>query len=240
MRQIGFGDMVVGNRSGAWRALGGRLGAYRAPDGRRRGRSAGAHLWRGAPLAEGLASVAPRWRPFARGLPRCRLRTLSSPTACPESPHDQSRTFAHRHPRRRDAGPQGRARCRRSDPRREIAKRLGLVALDRFVVEAEVFAVAGGIATRGSITADVVQACAATDLPVPAHRRPFDLRFLRDIGADASEDEEVEISADDCDVLPLEGDRVDIGEAAVQTLSLALELFRGIPMPTASSPKRAC
>lgn len=110
--------------------------------------------------------------------------------------------------------------------RAAIAKRLGLIALDRFVVEAEVFAVAGGIAARGSITAEVVQACAATDLPVPTHiADPFDLRFLRDIGADASEEEEVEISADDCDVLPLEGDRVDIGEAAVQTLSLALEPF---------------
>ena len=110
--------------------------------------------------------------------------------------------------------------------RAAIAKRLGLIALDRFVVEAEVFAVAGGITARGSITADVVQACAATDLPVPAHiADPFDLRFLRDIGADASEEEEVEISADDCDVLPLEGDRVDIGEAAVQTLSLALAPF---------------
>ena len=95
--------------------------------------------------------------------------------------------------------------------RAAIAKRLGLIALDRFVVEAEVFAVAGGITARGSITADVVQACAATDLPVPAHiADPFDLRFLRDIGADASEEEEVEISADDLAAI----------ERALQTIAI--------------------
>ena len=62
-----------------------------------------------------------------------------------------------------------------------IAKRLGLVALDRFVVTAEVRAVAGGIAAGGRVEANVVQSCAATDMPVPAKLdEAFDLRFLRD------------------------------------------------------------
>src|SRR3546814_12887337 len=38
-------------------------------------------------------------------------------------------------------------------------------------------------------------------------------------------EEEVEIDSADCDILPLEGDRADLGEAAVQTLSLALDPF---------------
>src|SRR3546814_11506087 len=54
---------------------------------------------------------------------------------------------------------------------------------------------------------------------------PFDLRFLRDVDAPVGEEDEIEIGSDDPDLLPLEGDRVDLGEAAVQTLSLAPDPF---------------
>ena len=60
MRQIGFGDMVVGKQVGRMvGALGGRLGAYRAPDGSAALEEALVrNLWRGkAPPAEGLAHV---------------------------------------------------------------------------------------------------------------------------------------------------------------------------------------
>src|SRR5690606_28098447 len=101
-----------------------------------------------------------------------------------------------------------------------------LVALDRFTVAAEVRAVAGGIAATGRIEADVVQNCAATGLPVPAAvAEDFDLRFLRDAMPVTEAEEEVEIGSADCDILPLEGDRADLGEAAVQTLALALDPF---------------
>lgn len=126
-----------------------------------------------------------------------------------------------------DAG-QGRDVAIEADEaaRAAIARRLGLVALDRFIVKAEIRAVAGGIATRGEVDAHVVQSCAATDLPVPARlSEPFDLRFLRDVGAEASAEEEIEIADADCDILPLEGDRIDLGEVGVQTLSLALAPF---------------
>jgi len=113
-----------------------------------------------------------------------------------------------------------------AETRAEIAKRLALVALDRFVVTGEIRAIAGGIGAKGDVQADVVQACAATDLPVQATIvEPFDLRFLRDVDAPVGEDEEIEIDSDDLDLLPLEGDRADLGEAAVQTLSLALDPF---------------
>lgn len=60
MRQIGFGDMVVGKQVGRMMgALGGRLGAYRAPDGSDELKAALVrNLWRGkAPGAAGLAHV---------------------------------------------------------------------------------------------------------------------------------------------------------------------------------------
>ncbi|MHA4839105.1 YceD family protein [Sphingopyxis sp. MSC1_008] len=113
-----------------------------------------------------------------------------------------------------------------TETRARIARRLALVALDRFVVTGEVRAIAGGIGAKGEVQAKVVQACAATDLPVPATIvEPFDLRFLRDVDAPVGEDEEIEIGSEDLDLLPLEGDRADLGEAAVQTLSLALDPF---------------
>lgn len=61
MRQIGFGDMVVGKQIGRMvGALGGRLGAYRAPDGSDAMRAALVrNLWRGhAPDDAHLAHVA--------------------------------------------------------------------------------------------------------------------------------------------------------------------------------------
>ncbi|MBA3942165.1 MAG: hypothetical protein C0520_13225 [Sphingopyxis sp.] len=114
-----------------------------------------------------------------------------------------------------------------AEARARIAARLDLIELSRFAVTAAVRAVAGGIAVRGAIGADVVQRCAATDLPVPARLdEDFDLKYLRDMDAAAgAEDEEIEISDTDCDILPLEDERVDLGEAAVQTLSLALDPF---------------
>ncbi|MCA0208788.1 MAG: DUF177 domain-containing protein [Proteobacteria bacterium] len=120
-----------------------------------------------------------------------------------------------------------------ADAREAIARRLGLVALNRFSLSAEVRVVAGGIAAKGEVSADVVQACAATDLPVPATlAEAFDLRFLRDVDAPASEDDEIEIGSEDLDLLPLDGDRIDLGEAAVQTLSLALDPFPRHPDAT--------
>jgi len=110
--------------------------------------------------------------------------------------------------------------------RERIAARLGLIALDHFALTATLRAVAGGLAATGEVKAEVVQACAATALPVPARiAEPFALRFQRDVDAPAGEDDEVEIGRDELDLLPLEGDRADLGEAAVQTLSLALDPF---------------
>src|SRR3546814_14638883 len=117
---------------------------------------------------------------------------------------------------------QGRAISVEADAgaRAAIARRLGLVALDRFVLTADVRAIAGGIGARGEVSADVVQACAATDLPVPATMtEPFDLRFLRDVDAPVGEEDEIEIGSEDLDLRPLDGHRVQLGRAAEQQRS---------------------
>jgi uncharacterized metal-binding protein YceD (DUF177 family) len=110
--------------------------------------------------------------------------------------------------------------------RARVVRRLGLVDMTRLTVTAEIRAIAGGMAAKGTVRADLVQRCAATDLPVPISlTEAFDLHFLREAALTAKEEEEVEISGEDCDNLPMEGDRIDLGEAAVQTLSLALDPF---------------
>lgn len=112
-----------------------------------------------------------------------------------------------------------------AEARARIARRLSLVELSHFKLTAAVRAVAGGMTVRGEIRAALVQSCAATAMPVPATiAEPFDLKFLRDLPI-AAEDEEIELGSEDIDVLPLEHDRVDLGEVAVQTLSLALDPY---------------
>lgn len=124
---------------------------------------------------------------------------------------------------------QTRAISREADEaeRAEIAGRLDLIDLKSFSFEAKLASVAGGIRAVGHVKAHVVQRCAATDLAVPAKiEEPFDLRFLRDMDGDQSAEEiEVEISSEDCDIVPLENERIDIADAAVQSLSLALDPF---------------
>ncbi|WP_242772847.1 DUF177 domain-containing protein [Sphingopyxis sp. YF1] len=122
---------------------------------------------------------------------------------------------------------QGRSLALVADPaaRAAIARRLGLVSLDMFETDVEVRAVAGGMGVRGTVRAALVQPCAATDLPVAAAvSEAFDLRYLRDIGPVEPEDE-IELGEEEIDTLPLEHDRVDVGEVAVQTLSLALDPY---------------
>jgi uncharacterized metal-binding protein YceD (DUF177 family) len=110
--------------------------------------------------------------------------------------------------------------------RAAVAARLGLEALDRFTVEAVLEPRAGGAILRGTVSADVVQACAATALPVAASMtEAFALRYVESLDLPDDADVEVELGDGDLDVLPFEGGGVDVGEAAVQTLALALDPF---------------
>jgi uncharacterized metal-binding protein YceD (DUF177 family) len=110
-----------------------------------------------------------------------------------------------------------------------IAQRLKLLDVQSFSMDAKLTAIAGGVKLVGTVKAQVVQPCAATDLPVPARiDEPFELHFLRNLDQDISSDDdeiEIEISGEDCEKLPLENERIDVADAAVQTLSLALDPF---------------
>lgn len=112
--------------------------------------------------------------------------------------------------------------------RTALARRFGLLALDRLKAHVHLHREGQAIAASGRIEAAVSQACVATGEPVPATiDEPFRLRFLPEemIG----EAEEIELSEEDCDTIPFAGNLIDIGEAVAETLALALDPFPRSP-----------
>ena len=66
-----------------------------------------------------------------------------------------------------------------------------------------------------------------TEAPVPATiDEPVALRFVAH--AESAPDE-IELSEDDCDTVPIEGSAIDLGEAAAETMALALDPFPRAP-----------
>lgn len=119
--------------------------------------------------------------------------------------------------------------------RAALAQRFALVAIDRLEATFGIRRDLAGILAEGRVQAAVVQACSVTDEPlaVVVDERVA-LRFVAE--ADASE-EELELEADALDTIPYDGAAVDLGEAAAETMALALDPFpRG---PGAAAALRA-
>lgn len=111
--------------------------------------------------------------------------------------------------------------------RAALARRFGLIALDRLAADYTVRRDAAGILARGHLSGAVVQACSVTGDPVPAKiEEDFAIRFLPEGSA---EGDEVELSAEDCDTVFYTGGAIDLGEAAAETLALALDPFPRSP-----------
>lgn len=113
-----------------------------------------------------------------------------------------------------------------SATRAAVAARLGLEALDRLAVTASLERTAVGARLRGTVSAALVQNCAATGLPLARSlTEAFDLRYVAALATPEEADAEIELGDEDCDILPLDQGGVDVGEAAVQSLALALDPF---------------
>jgi uncharacterized metal-binding protein YceD (DUF177 family) len=105
-----------------------------------------------------------------------------------------------------------------------LARRFGLIALDRLDARLHIAPEENSWLVTGTLSADLAQPCVATGVPVPAHvEAPFSVRFVRDL--DSSEAEEIELSDEDCDLIALEGEKIDMGETVAQSLALALNPF---------------
>ena len=78
----------------------------------------------------------------------------------------------------------------------------------------------------------MTQACSLTGEPLPARiDETVDLRFVEEI---VGEEDEIELSADALDTLPIENGVIDLGEAAAETMALALD-----PFPRAAGAEEA-
>jgi uncharacterized metal-binding protein YceD (DUF177 family) len=104
-----------------------------------------------------------------------------------------------------------------------LAKRFGLIALADVEADWTVRLDATGPLIAGKVTAHVTQACVATGDPVvQTITADATIRF---VAADNPEQEEIELSSHDCDVMEHDGQAIDLGEAAAQTLMLALDPY---------------
>lgn len=116
-----------------------------------------------------------------------------------------------------------------ADPgeRAALATRFALISLDRLEARFAVRGEAGAVIATGRVRGEVTQACAATGEPLPVSiDEAVSLRFVADPLAG---EEEVELSADAMDTLPIENGLIDLGEAAAETLALALDPFARVP-----------
>ena len=113
-----------------------------------------------------------------------------------------------------------------------LATRFDLLALAALTAELTAVRDAGGIRVTGTLRAAGEQACVVSAEPVGfVLDEPLDLRFSE---AAVPAAEEVELAGTDLDVLPLDGDALDLGEAVAQSLGLALD-----PYPRAPDAVRA-
>ncbi len=111
-----------------------------------------------------------------------------------------------------------------------LMRRLDLIGLKDFSVEAEIKKWRNGVRITGRITADVMQKCIVTLEPVPDHiDEEFDRGYLpeRDIVGDAKPGQEIEIEDDSelGDLPDVLGETLDLGELASEALSLALSPY---------------
>jgi uncharacterized metal-binding protein YceD (DUF177 family) len=110
--------------------------------------------------------------------------------------------------------------------RAALARRFGWPRVDRLAAEFQVRREADGVRATGRVEGAVTQACSISNAPLVATiDEAVDLRFA----AEPVAGEEVELSADVLDILPIEGGAIDLGEAAAETLALALDPFPRAP-----------
>lgn len=109
------------------------------------------------------------------------------------------------------------------EEREALAKRFGLLAIDSLEARYAIRRDPAGVRATGHLSARVIQACVASHEPVPAAvEEDFDLRFLPEPAEGA---DEVELSEEECDTVFYTGGAIDLGEAAAETLALALDPF---------------
>ena len=110
--------------------------------------------------------------------------------------------------------------------RAALAARFGLVAVERLEARFAIRRDGAGVVARGHVGAAVVQACSVTGDPLPATvEEEVALRFVEP----SADEDEVELDEGALDVMEITGGGIDLGEAAAETMALALDPFPRAP-----------
>lgn len=119
--------------------------------------------------------------------------------------------------------------------RTALARRFALKAIDRLDARLTIRRDASGVIARGHLSGAVTQTCVVTDEPVPARiEEDFAIRFVPEPSDVSDSTDEVELSEDECDTVFYTGSAIDLGEAAAETLALALDPFPRSPNAAAA------
>lgn len=124
------------------------------------------------------------------------------------------------------------------DERTALAKRFDLPAIHNLCAEYRLAQNNERIVFSGTVTSELEQSCAITGKPFPVTlSEPFQIAFVS-AGDTSPSEEEIELEADDCDLIEYTGGRFDLGEAIAQTLYLALDPYpRGPEADSAEARK---
>ena len=109
--------------------------------------------------------------------------------------------------------------------RQSIADRLALRTIDRLEAHVTLSRTGPLVRAEGRIAATLEQSCVVTGEPVIAHvDEPFALMFMPEPQG-PGRDEEIELGAEDCDVVFYEGSQIDLGSAIADTLGLSVDPY---------------
>jgi len=109
--------------------------------------------------------------------------------------------------------------------RARIAERLGLPSLGRLEAHATLTRDDKCVRCEGRIRASLEQSCVATGDPIAEHvDEAFQLLFVP-APAQGRHDDEVELAAQDCDVVFFDGGSIDLGTAIADTLALSIDPY---------------
>ena len=119
--------------------------------------------------------------------------------------------------------------------REALARRFGLLGLDRLEASLDVHRAGAEIVVAGRFAAEATQACVATGEPVAsALDEPLALRFRPAREVPPGGDAEIELEAAELDVVDYEGGTIDLGEAVAESLALALDPYPRSPAAAAA------
>ena len=113
--------------------------------------------------------------------------------------------------------------------RQALARRFGLVGLDRLDADVEVIRSSADIIARGRVRAAVRQSCVATGAPVVAEIDESFVVHFRPLPESGGGEDEIELDEEEMDVIFTDSGQVDVGEAVAQTLALHLDPYPRAP-----------